>query len=670
MSPVYDNWGRLVAAAVRKQQIWELFHEQSSISSASSDSSFSFQLNSSLPDVFSAFSISNASASYQKDDSVSGLGDAVDCGVIGSKEIDARNPSSIPMKNQSPVVSGNLSSHRNVSSLPRRKRNLNVQVPKRQFHNDDDFSHAPNTSENYPNLSPRCHPRNGEIHSESPCDWPNYGKQQSFPLPLPPTPTPNSSPPLSHSSLAATSSLPHSPGRMESHISSHSHWKKGELLGGGEYGHLYLGFNSETGELCAMKEVSFRSDDAKSTQTFKQAIQLLSCLKHPNIVQYYFSEVVHDKFYIYLEYVSGGSMDKILKQYGNLGESAIRNYTKQVLAGLAYLHAKHTVHRNIRGATILVDPNGCVKLADFGMAKHGSQIATQSSPLLHKDNLYWMAPEVIRNSNVYNQAVDIWSLGCTVVEMATSKPPWSQYGEAVAMFKIVNCKELPVIPDYLSAECKDFVWQCLMWNPLQRPTAAQLLEHPFLMKSGVYPGNQVLNSTPSDHIAVTSATISLGIDHVKTPHQLDSQSLAMHTSAVSKSTSNSSDICVARNVSSPGSPVGTALQHPRSPQRLKGMLPSSSESTSRASSGSSTPITAGYGGAIQYQRLNQFMLPQDPKCPTSPPGSGLAYWDPNILHRVHPTSHAFRESESSTRYAPGKQFGRSSLLVEKFFMGS
>lgn len=81
--------------------------------------------------------------------------------------------------------------------------------------------------------------------------------------------------------------------------------------------------------------------------------------------------------------------------------------------------------------------------------------------------------------------------------------------KAVAMVKIVNSKELPVIPNYLSDECKDFIRQCLQWNPLQRPTAAQLLEHPFLMESGVSPGNQVLNSTLSDHIAVTSAVISL-----------------------------------------------------------------------------------------------------------------------------------------------------------------
>jgi serine/threonine protein kinase len=103
-----------------------------------------------------------------------------------------------------------------------------------------------------------------------------------------------------------------------------------------------------------------------------QEISLLSRLQHPNIVQYYGSETVDDKLYIYLEYVSGGSIHKLLQEYGQLGEQAIRSYTQQILSGLAYLHAKNTVHRDIKGANILVDPSGRVKLADFGMAKHVS----------------------------------------------------------------------------------------------------------------------------------------------------------------------------------------------------------------------------------------------------------------------------------------------------------
>ncbi|XVE64250.1 hypothetical protein DITRI_Ditri07aG0086100 [Diplodiscus trichospermus] len=271
------------------------------------------------------------------------------------------------------------------------------------------------------------HPRSAGTATESVTSWHDDGKQQSHRLPLPPVTTSNSSP-FSHSNSAATSpSVPRSPGRAENPVNPGSRWKKGKLLGRGTFGHVYVGFNSESGEMCAMKEVTLFADDAKSKESSKQLMQeiaLLSRLRHPNIVQYYGSEKVEDRLYIYLEYVSGGSIYKLLQEYGQLGELAIRSYTQQILSGLAYLHSKSTVHRDIKGANILVDPNGRVKLADFGMAKH---IAGQSCPLSFKGSPYWLAPEVIRNSSGCNLAVDIWSLGCTVLEMATTKPPWSQY---------------------------------------------------------------------------------------------------------------------------------------------------------------------------------------------------------------------------------------------------
>nr|CAB3447470.1 unnamed protein product [Digitaria exilis] len=151
----------------------------------------------------------------------------------------------------------------------------------------------------------------------------------------------------------------------------------------------------DKGEMCAMKEVTLFSDDPKSKESAKQLCQeisLLSRLQHPNIVRYYGSETVDNKLYIYLEYVSGGSIHKLLQEYGQFGEQAIRSYTKQILLGLAYLHAKNTVHRDIKGANILVDPNGRVKLADFGMAKH---INGQQCPFSFKGSPYWMAPEVV-----------------------------------------------------------------------------------------------------------------------------------------------------------------------------------------------------------------------------------------------------------------------------------
>ncbi|MQM11959.1 hypothetical protein Taro_044872 [Colocasia esculenta] len=270
------------------------------------------------------------------------------------------------------------------------------------------------------------HPCAGGTAPESP--------KQRHRLPLPPIVNPNTSHFSSSSSASNNPSpIPRSPGRPDNPPSPGSRWKKGKLIGRGTFGHVYVGFNSESGEMCAIKEVTLFSDDPKSKESAKQLgqeISLLSRLRHPNIVQYYGSETFDDKLYIYLEYVSGGSIHKLLQEYGQFGELAIRSYTQQILAGLAFLHAKNTVHRDIKGANILVDPNGRIKLADFGMAKH---ITGQSCPLSFKGSPYWMAPEVIKNANGCNLAVDIWSLGCTVLEMATSKPPWSQY-EGVSSF--------------------------------------------------------------------------------------------------------------------------------------------------------------------------------------------------------------------------------------------
>jgi mitogen-activated protein kinase kinase kinase 3 len=90
-----------------------------------------------------------------------------------------------------------------------------------------------------------------------------------------------------------------------------------------------------------------------------------------------------------------------------------------------------------------------------------------------------MAPEVISNSNGYKFSVDLWSLGCTILEMATAKPPWSQYEGAAAISKICNSQDIPDIPDHLSSEAKSFLKLCLQRDPAARPTAAQLMDHPF-----------------------------------------------------------------------------------------------------------------------------------------------------------------------------------------------
>ncbi|XP_062185076.1 mitogen-activated protein kinase kinase kinase 3-like isoform X2 [Phragmites australis] len=304
------------------------------------------------------------------------------------------------------------------------------------------------------------------------------------PLPLPPvraTCSPRPSSPSSCSPLppspSSCSPLPPSPTTCSQ---SQSQWKKGKLLGSGTFGQVYLGFNSESGQFCAIKEVQVIMDDPHSKERLKQLnqeIDMLMQLSHPNIVQYYGSELTDDALSIYLEYVSGGSIHKLLREYGPFKEPVIRNYTGQILAGLAYLHGRNTVHRDIKGANILVGPNGEVKLADFGMAKHISSFAEIRS---FKGSPYWMAPEVIMNSKGYSLAVDIWSLGCTIIEMATARPPWHQYEGVAAIFKIANSKDIPEIPDSFSEEGKKFLQLCLKRDPASRSSASQLMDHPFV----------------------------------------------------------------------------------------------------------------------------------------------------------------------------------------------
>ncbi|KAL6219789.1 hypothetical protein ACLB2K_007548 [Fragaria x ananassa] len=347
------------------------------------------------------------------------------------------------------------------------------------------------------------HTRLGGMSLESPTGKLDDGKSVCHPLPLPP------GSPTSPSSLTNNRS---SSGVIESIACALSKWKKGRLLGRGTFGHVYVGFNSESGQMCAIKEVRLITDDQSLKECLKQLnqeINLLSQLSHPNIVRYHGSELGEEALSVYLEYVSGGSIHKLLQEYGAFKEPVIQNYTRQILSGLAYLHGRNTVHRDIKGANILVDPNGEIKLADFGMAKH---ITNCASMLSFKGSPYWMAPEVVMNTNGYSLAVDIWSLGCTILEMATSKPPWSQYEGVAAIFKIGNSKDMPDIPDYLSHDAKNFVRLCLQRNPSERPTASQLLDHPFIREQ---------MTTRSSNIKLTKDAFPYAFDGSRTPPILE-----------------------------------------------------------------------------------------------------------------------------------------------------
>lgn len=253
-------------------------------------------------------------------------------------------------------------------------------------------------------------------------------------------------------------------------------WIKGVKLGQGTFGTVHEGWNLEDGSFFAVK-VSSREDISPEIQ---QEVDVLSKLEHPNIVQYLGSSIEDNRLCIFLELVRMGSLDSILRKYNRFEDHNIRSYTRQILLGLEYLHGKKTIHRDIKCGNILVDVNGQVKLSDFGIAK---QVGESLASSLKGTPLY-MAPEVLmtneNSKSSYGFPADIWSLGCTVLELADGKPPWSDLKGFAFYFKVKN-KELPPMPEHLSTDGRDFIRSCLQFHPEDRPTASELLQHPFVL---------------------------------------------------------------------------------------------------------------------------------------------------------------------------------------------
>ncbi|CAL4935475.1 unnamed protein product [Urochloa decumbens] len=259
-------------------------------------------------------------------------------------------------------------------------------------------------------------------------------------------------------------------------------WVRGRLLGSGSMGMVFEAISAE-GAVFAVKEVSFfdqrvdqrGSNTQQSILALEQEIALLSQFEHENIVQYYGTDKEESKLSIFIELVTQGSLSSLYQKY-KLRESQVSTYTRQIINGLIYLHKRNVVHRYIKCAKILIHANGSVKLADYGLAKEMSNINMLRSC---KGSVYWMAPEVINPKKMYGPPADIWSLGCTVLEMLTQQIPFPNVEWANAFF-MIGRGEQPPIPNYLSKEAQDFIGQCVRVHPENRPSASQLLEHPFV----------------------------------------------------------------------------------------------------------------------------------------------------------------------------------------------
>lgn len=265
-------------------------------------------------------------------------------------------------------------------------------------------------------------------------------------------------------------------------------WVRGELIGKGTYGRVYLALNATTGEMIAVKQVEIprtASDKNDSRQvTVVQALKLesetLKDLDHPNIVQYLGFEETPSNLSIFLEYVPGGSVGSCLLKHGRFSEEVTKSFTKQILGGLEYLHSKGILHRDLKADNILVEMSGVCKISDFGISKrtddNGAETAMQGT-------VFWMAPEVVNpQGKGYNFKVDIWSVGCVVLEMWAGTRPWQGDEMVAVMFKLYQLKQPPPIPEgvILSDLGDDFRKKCFAINPEERPTAQELRKHKYL----------------------------------------------------------------------------------------------------------------------------------------------------------------------------------------------
>eukprot|EP01130_Rhizamoeba_saxonica_P016546 TRINITY_DN7666_c0_g1_i1.p1 TRINITY_DN7666_c0_g1~~TRINITY_DN7666_c0_g1_i1.p1 ORF type:complete len:433 (-),score=95.80 TRINITY_DN7666_c0_g1_i1:29-1327(-) len=271
-------------------------------------------------------------------------------------------------------------------------------------------------------------------------------------------------------------------------------WKEGKLLGSGSFGSVYLGLNVRNGQMIAVKKIQVSSssiiNDTKKAETLQQEISLLSAMKHDNIVSYLGCHLDFEEniLNIFLEYVPGGSIYRMLKKFGNPGlcETLIKLYTSQILQGLKYLHDNGIVHRDIKCANILVDSFGRIKLTDFGTSKKievyelGNDNQEDTHCKTFTGTPYWMAPEVITGKQ-YKTECDIWSVGCTLIEMSTGIPPWSELKPFQVLYKIGNEEEpLNLDINRLSEFGQHFVSICIVRDQYARPTADDLLKHPFI----------------------------------------------------------------------------------------------------------------------------------------------------------------------------------------------
>lgn len=254
-------------------------------------------------------------------------------------------------------------------------------------------------------------------------------------------------------------------------------------IGSGTYGEVYKAREVKTGELVALKIIKI--EPGEDFNIIQQEIAILADCKYPNIVGYHGSYLRRDRLWIAMEYCGGGSLQDIYHVTNSgLNELQIAFVCREILKGLQYLHERSKMHRDIKGANILLTDDGDVKLADFGIAAQ----LTQTMQLKRKSFIgtpYWMAPEVaaVEKKGGYNQQCDIWAVGITAIELAETQPPMFDLHPMRALYLMTKRNFKPPSLQHRnkwSENFHEFLRAALQRDPKRRPPASELLKQTFV----------------------------------------------------------------------------------------------------------------------------------------------------------------------------------------------
>ncbi|XP_017754266.1 PREDICTED: mitogen-activated protein kinase kinase kinase kinase 5 isoform X3 [Eufriesea mexicana] len=253
-----------------------------------------------------------------------------------------------------------------------------------------------------------------------------------------------------------------------------------QRIGSGTYGDVYKAKRLSMNDLAAIKVIKLEPGD--DFAIIQQEILMMKDCRHPNIIAYYGSYLRRDKLWICMEYCGGGSLQDIYHITGPLSEIQIAYMCRETLLGLAYLHSMGKMHRDIKGANILLTESGDVKLADFGVSAQITATINKRKSFIGTP--YWMAPEVaaVERKGGYNQLCDIWACGITAIELAELQPPMFDLHPMRALFLMSKSGFKPPTlkhRDMWSPTFHNFVKVALTKNPKKRPTAEKLLQHAF-----------------------------------------------------------------------------------------------------------------------------------------------------------------------------------------------